>query len=176
MGKITYHQRRLVLGWATLLMAILILLDLYEDYIEGAHWEHLIVEIALFSISSFIFLYVLAGLFDEKRKRKSLESTLHKLSLEQDQMHQEMQGYLSGLAAVIECQFGQWKLTPSEHEVGFLLLKGLSLKEISSVRQTSEKTVQAQTQAIYKKANLHSRSEFAAFFLEDLLPQRRLDA
>ena len=55
-------------------------------------------------------------------------------------------------------------------EVGFLLLKGITLKEIADIRQTQLKTVQQQSQSIYQKTGLASRSELAAFFLEDLLP------
>nr|HMN69592.1 helix-turn-helix transcriptional regulator [Bdellovibrionales bacterium] len=66
-------------------------------------------------------------------------------------------------------QLTSWKLTISEKEVAFLLLKGLSLKEIAEIRKTSEKTARAQSTAIYEKSGLSGRSELAAFFLEDLL-------
>ncbi|MGE3975871.1 MAG: helix-turn-helix transcriptional regulator, partial [Bdellovibrionales bacterium] len=48
-------------------------------------------------------------------------------------------------------------------------LKGLSLKEIAGVRNTTEKTARVQSTAIYSKAGLSGRSELSAFFLEDLL-------
>ena len=51
----------------------------------------------------------------------------------------------------------------------FLLLKGLSLKEIADIRHTTEKTARAQSGSIYAKSGLSGRSELAAFFLEDLL-------
>tara|TARA_Y100000294_G_scaffold61918_1_gene58693 strand:+ start:2888 stop:3070 length:183 start_codon:yes stop_codon:yes gene_type:complete len=47
--------------------------------------------------------------------------------------------------------------------VGFLLLKGFSLKEIADFRDTKVKTVQQQSQSIYQKTGLVSRSELAAF-------------
>jgi DNA-binding NarL/FixJ family response regulator len=53
--------------------------------------------------------------------------------------------------------------------VGLLLLKGLSHKEVSEVRKTSETTIRQQALAIYRKAGLRSRAELSAFFLEDLL-------
>jgi len=52
-----------------------------------------------------------------------------------------------------------WKLTSSEKEVAFLLLKGLSLKEVAEVRNTSEKTARAQSTSIYNKAGLSGRSK-----------------
>ena len=77
---------------------------------------------------------------------------------------------LAGLSVKIENQFAHWQLTPAETEVGFLLLKDFSLKEIADMRNTKLKTVQQQSQSIYQKTSLASRSELAAFFLEDLLP------
>jgi DNA-binding NarL/FixJ family response regulator len=58
----------------------------------------------------------------------------------------------------------------------FLLLKGFSLVEIGEFRNTSEKTVRTQLSAIYAKAGLKNRAEFAAFFLEDLLPGSNVKA
>ena len=55
-----------------------------------------------------------------------------------------------------------WKggrLSPAEREVGLLLLKGLSLKEVAETRQTSERTVRQQALAVYRKAGLAGRAE-----------------
>lgn len=81
----------------------------------------------------------------------------------------EAQQALRGLAEAIDRQFGRWGLTGAEREVGFLLLKGLSLKEIADLRATSERTARDQARAIYRKAGVAGRSELSAFFLEDLL-------
>jgi len=70
---------------------------------------------------------------------------------------------------VIKWQFADWSLTPSEGEVALLILKGLSIKEISNARSTKEKTVRSQASAIYDKSNLSGRHELSAWFFEDLL-------
>ena len=70
----------------------------------------------------------------------------------------------------IDAQLSNWNLSVSEKEVAFLLLKGMSLKELAEIRKTTEKTARAQSIAIYSKAGLAGRSELSAFFLEDLLP------
>lgn len=69
---------------------------------------------------------------------------------------------------VLEIQFEQWSLSKSEQEVALLLLKGLSLKEISQIRGTKEKTIRQQASTIYQKSNLKGRHELSAYFLEDL--------
>jgi DNA-binding CsgD family transcriptional regulator len=68
----------------------------------------------------------------------------------------------------MDTQFQQWNLTAAEREVGLLMLKGLSHKEIAALRATTEATVRQQAQSIYRKANLPGKTAFSAFFLEDL--------
>jgi DNA-binding CsgD family transcriptional regulator len=81
----------------------------------------------------------------------------------------EARTYLNGLGEAIETQFSQWNLTEAEREVALLLLKGLSLKEVATVRAVSERTVREQARSIYSKAGLTGRAALSAFFLEDLL-------
>jgi DNA-binding NarL/FixJ family response regulator len=77
---------------------------------------------------------------------------------------------LSGeLLAVMHGQFSDWGLSPSESEVALLLIKGLSMKEISLARQVKEKTVRQQATAIYAKSGYAGRHELAAHFIEDLI-------
>lgn len=82
---------------------------------------------------------------------------------------QENERLIKNLAMKIKSQFLDWGLTKAECEIGFLLLKGFSLKEIASLRNTSERTVREQAINIYSKSKLKNRSELTAFFLEDLL-------
>jgi DNA-binding CsgD family transcriptional regulator len=70
---------------------------------------------------------------------------------------------------VIKEQFENWGLTTGEQQVAMLLLKGLSLKEVASVRQTKEMTVRQQASSIYAKSGLVGRHEFSAWFLDDFL-------
>jgi DNA-binding CsgD family transcriptional regulator len=81
----------------------------------------------------------------------------------------EARTYLDGLGAAIESQFARWNLTEAEREVALLLLKGLSHKEIATVRAVSERTVREQARALYAKSGLTGRAALSAFFLEDLL-------
>jgi DNA-binding NarL/FixJ family response regulator len=80
-----------------------------------------------------------------------------------------MAHHLRELGAGIQRQFQAWGLTAAEQEVGLLLLKGFSHKEIARLRRTSEATIRQQAAAIYQKANLSGRAALAAYFLEDLL-------
>jgi DNA-binding CsgD family transcriptional regulator len=81
----------------------------------------------------------------------------------------ESRSLLKGLGDAIDVQFGRWKLTDAEREVALLLLKGLSSKEVATVRAVSERTVREQARSVYAKSGLTGRAALSAFFLEDLL-------
>ena len=149
---------------------VLVGLDLISDYLEGGTGTHLILEGLLLAVSGVVFGEGIRKLAQARAKIESLKGDMEKLNEEKEKWKGETHQLLAGLSIKIENQFAHWQLTPAETEVGFLLLKGFSLKEIADIRNTKLKTVQQQSQAIYQKTGLASRSELAAFFLEDLLP------
>jgi len=145
------------------LIAVLIAWDLVVDYGEGADWRHVLVELmVLLAAGSGITL--LWRRFH--RTRTDLAAARDQARRWQEQ-HREL---IRGLGSAIETQFAEWQLTRAETEVGLMLLKGLSHKEIAAMRQTSERTIREQARAVYRKSGLAGRSSLAAFFLEDLLP------
>ncbi|GJL77293.1 MAG: hypothetical protein NPINA01_02820 [Nitrospinaceae bacterium] len=150
--------------------AVLVGIDLITDYQNGSSGSHLILEGILLGISGVFFVSGLRKLVLARKEIATLQVDVEKLHQEKEQWKNETHQLLAGLSVKIEKQFSGWKLTQAETEVGFLLLKGFSLKEIADIRQTKVKTVQQQSQSIYQKTGLASRSELAAFFLEDLLP------
>jgi DNA-binding CsgD family transcriptional regulator len=102
------------------------------------------------------------------RQRSDLAQSLAKARAEGDEWRRRSQVHLRGLGEAIQAQFAAWKLTSSEAEIAMLLLKGLSHKDIAGLRATSEATVRQQSRSIYQKSGLATRSELAAYFLEDL--------
>lgn len=153
-------------------LAVLIGTDLVMDARSGGSIPHLIVEGLLLAVSGGFFIFSIGQLKQAKIEIVSLQNNLNEVAREKEKWKQESQQLLQGLARKIEEQFADWKLTPAETEVGFLLIKGFSLKEISDLRNTQVKTTQQQAQSIYHKSGLANRSELSAFFLEDLLPSR----
>ena len=75
----------------------------------------------------------------------------------------------SAFMEVLEDHFTQWGLTPAERDVAFFVLKGFSTAEIAAFRKTSEGTVKAQTNAIYRKAGVSGRGQLMSVFIDDLL-------
>lgn len=162
--------------WVVLLfsgtLVVLVGLDLVTDYWSGGSGLHLILEGLLLVVSGALFVIGVRWLLSARKEIDTLTVDLEKIRAEKEKWKAESQQLLEGLSFKIEEQFGKWKLTRAETEVGFLLLKGFSLKEIADFRHTKLKTVQQQSQSIYQKTNLAGRSELSAFFLEDLLPPR----
>lgn len=70
---------------------------------------------------------------------------------------------------VLEERFGEWGLTPAERDVALFAIKGMSTQEIAVLRQTSEGTVKAQTNAIYRKAGVSGRPQLLSLFIDELM-------
>jgi DNA-binding CsgD family transcriptional regulator len=72
---------------------------------------------------------------------------------------------------LLEERFAEWGLTPAERDVALFSIKGLSTADIAGLRATSEGTVKAQTNAIYRKAGVSGRPQLLAQFIEDLMAE-----
>lgn len=70
---------------------------------------------------------------------------------------------------LLQERFVEWGLTPSERDVALFAIKGMTTAEIAALRSTSEGTVKAQTNAIYRKAGVSGRSQLLSLFIEDLM-------
>lgn len=156
---------------ATILFVIMVLnvFDVFTDISLGVPGWHILFEslIAIFSGIGALFLVkdIRARTLNIARLKQELLISDDKFKNISDEMKNARHEY----SEVINNQFKQWLLTPSEQEVAMLLLKGLSFKEIGSVRNTKEKTVRQQASVIYSKASVEGRHEFAAWFLEDFM-------
>ena len=106
----------------------------------------------------------------QHEEKMNLLRDLESARAEGEAWRREAHLHVAGLGTAIEGQFEIWGLTAAEREIGLLMLKGLSHKEIAALRGTTDLTVRHQATAIYQKAGVESRTAFCAFFLEDLLP------
>lgn len=166
------HKERLFLLFTLLLIALIVVVDLVTDSNEGVVIWHLAIEGSAGVLALAGVFYLLNQSIQLKRALKNERYLSEKLEQEAAAWRAQSRAYLSGLSALIDAQLTTWGLSPAERDVAFLLLKGLSLKEIANLRDTTEKTARVQSMAIYAKAGLAGRSELSAFFLEDLLPAR----
>ena len=143
--------------------------DLLADLAHGADTEHILKEALIISISVTAITWLLLGLRQQRLEIRSLRQELETASNLQTRPRKYVLEARKKLGNVVTRQFSEWLLTGSETEVGWLLLKGLSLKEIAIVRNTQEKTVRQQASSIYKKSGVSGRHAFSAWFIEDIL-------
>lgn len=130
--------------------------DIVADLIDGGEsLIHVLVE-------SVVFLAISTVLVIELRRVGRLRKAV--------QQERGKAARLSGeLLAAMRSEFAEWGLSASESEVALLLIKGLSMKEISGARQVKEKTVRQQATSVYAKAGCAGRHELVARFIEDLI-------
>lgn len=146
-----------------LICAMLFLLDVVSEY-PGIHhldWHFMRETLATVGVFVGIALQVgwLRGLI---RRNSRLERSVSMAS--------------SALQTIVEAHFAEWKLTPSEREIGFLLVKGLSISEIASVRGTAEGTVKAHLNAIYRKSHSRNRAELMSTLMDTLVERPLITA
>ncbi len=94
---------------------------------------------------------------------------IHKGLNRQKRMEQQVKAASGAFASLLEEHFETWKLTPSEADVALLALKGFSISEIATFRETAEGTVKAQCNAIYRKAGVSGRPQLLSLFIDELL-------
>ncbi len=125
---------------------------LYEGEFGSAH----------FVIEAFVFAAVSWTLVVNLRDLVGLRARL-----EQEQNRNRV---LAGeLAAGIEEQMDAWRLTRSEKEVAWLIIKGFRFAEIADLRGVKENTTRLQASALYAKVGVSGRAEFVAEIVHQLL-------
>ncbi|MEK9630080.1 MAG: hypothetical protein VW455_13805 [Nitrospinota bacterium] len=150
-------------------------LDVLSDLKVGASWGHIGTEGAILSVALMGIFWIVRENMNIKRTNRDLQQNLEKSEKDTALWKGEAEKYLKGLGEAIDNQMSHWGFTPAEKEVGLLMLKGFSFKEIAGFRNASERTARQQSLEIYKKSGLAGRAEFSAFFLEDLLLPKNMD-
>ena len=150
--------KRRMLALAMLALAMLFFAyDLAVDtFFEGEFGSpHFIIEAFVFAAVSWTLVVNLRDLVG-----------LH-ARLEQEQNRNKL---LAGeLATGIEEQMDAWRLTRSEKEVAWLIIKGFRFAEIADLRGVKENTTRLQASALYAKAGVSGRAEFVAEIVHQLL-------
>lgn len=156
-----------IIATALSLIMILNFFDVITDIGLGVPLWHIIEEGVIVLMSAVGAGYLIYDILKRSKQLEKLSAKLSESNLHLEKITDEMKKARHEYSQVIHQQFDDWQLTKSEQQVGLLLLKGLSFKEIAVVRETKEKTVRQQASTIYAKSELEGRHEFSAWFLED---------
>ncbi len=81
----------------------------------------------------------------------------------------QMRAASGEFSKLLDEQFTDWGLTPSERDVAVLSIKGLSVAEIAQARGTAEGTVKAHSAAVYRKAGVTGRHQLLSLFVDELI-------
>jgi len=159
--------------WISLILLVLIAFgafDFIEDWRAGADRSALWNDVSDLVLPLLLLGYIWRHLpLTTQRQARRLKDRDTRREVDLVHWRRIATSYLQGLGAVIDQQFATWELTPAEREVGLLLLKGLSMRQVAEIRSISERTARQQAGSVYTKSGLEGRAELAAFFLEDLL-------
>jgi DNA-binding CsgD family transcriptional regulator len=95
----------------------------------------------------------------------ALSRTLRQRNMAEERLRRASGAFMD----MLEERFAEWGLTSAERDVALFAIKGMSTAEIATLRSTSEGTVKAQTNAIYRKAGVTGRPQLLSLFIEDLI-------
>jgi DNA-binding CsgD family transcriptional regulator len=88
---------------------------------------------------------------------------------DKDKAEQRLRVASGAFMELLNERFAQWELTRAEADVALFAIKGMSTAEIAAMRGTSEGTVKAQTNAIYRKAGVTGRPQLLSLFIDELM-------
>jgi DNA-binding NarL/FixJ family response regulator len=151
-------------------------IDLLLDAPDNWLSFHVMYEVTLIAAAAAVSSFLWRGWYRSRHSLSEMRRTLEANAAERDAWRESARHALAGLGQAIDERFGAWHLTPAEREVGLMLLKGRSHKQIAFSTGRSERTVRQHAVGVYEKSGLAGRAELAAFFLEDLMLPRPVAA
>lgn len=159
-----------IIGAATVLTAVLSALDslFTGEAITGGDVATDFVEMLVLSSAMVASVVVVERLRGLEKTTSTLRAEIEEAASAGRAWRSQSEHLFKGLSEAIATQFRDWELTEAEADIASLILKGLALKDIAALRETSEATIRQQAQLIYRKSGLRNRSELSAYFLEDL--------
>jgi DNA-binding CsgD family transcriptional regulator len=159
---------RLVLSVVFLIIVVGGSIDVVLDKPTTLFDAHILVEVTLIAVSLGAVVYLARGWYGAQSFARELATTAEVRTAERDQWRDRARHLLDGLSGVMDGQFEEWELTPTERETALMLLQGHSHKRIASLSGRSERTVRQHAVAVYRKSGLAGRAELAGFFLGGL--------
>jgi DNA-binding NarL/FixJ family response regulator len=164
-----YRRPALFAGAATTFALLLGMEILKEEDLGAVEILTEAVTLALIVGCSVCAALFSARLTEQEAESSDIRGEIARIKARDAQWRTDLASHFQELGAAIQSQFVDWGFTRAEQDVGLLLLKGFSHKEIARLRNTSEATIRQQATALYQKAGLSGRAALSAYFLEELL-------
>ncbi|MBE0414718.1 helix-turn-helix transcriptional regulator [Yoonia sp.] len=137
--------------------------DLILEFPDPRVWAYLGPEALIHLLSELlIMLLLLIGFGIARQIQRYLE-------LQSDSMARDLRSLRGDFDSILHRQFESWQLTAAQRDVALLCLRGLRISDIAAIRGSAEGTVKAHFSAIFRAANVRTRSEFVALFMEEFI-------
>ena len=143
--------------------------EIISEFAVGESLTEMADDLGRFALSMLVLLLFAYEYWTQQKALKALQRQLGRFKSGLSTLEPQTVEIANRYRNVMQRQFEAWQLTDSEQDVVILMLKGLSFREIAQLRETREKTVRQQASSVYRKADVASRNELAAWFFEDLL-------
>ena len=127
------------------------------------------VEILIVCSSLGFVFYITRLLYQNMLQQTQMRQTLQQVRKQLNSSNQRLQQGKEAFRESVDWQLNEWQFTQTQKEIAFLLLKGLSAKEIAGQRFVQEKTIRNHLSAIYEKSGMPGKHVFCAWFFEGLL-------
>lgn len=167
--KSFFRSQLFVCSFFILFGSSFLFFDIADDMAHGSSLSHIFLEVTAVLLTVLAACTLISKYFNLRSNYAKMQGDNLLLKQEFQELKTKSEQLAKDIQDRMDVAMSQWHLTEAEKDVALLLLKGFSNKEIASLRETSENTVRQQTTSIYKKSNLHTRSELSAYFIEDLL-------
>lgn len=128
-------------------------------------WMEILIVCTSLGFVFYITRLLYTNMIHQIRMKQTLQQVRQKLHSSNQRLRQGKEAFRES----IEWQLNEWQFTQTQKEIAFLLLKGLSAKEIADQRFVQEKTIRNHLSAIYDKSGLSGKHVFCAWFFEGLL-------
>lgn len=156
-----------------LCIVLLAAFDIWFDFQHGIPFRYLIFEGLVFFLALIGFNFFLQRFLQSSKNQRSklthLQDEIDRKDQQLGSLNKKIKSFKEAFAEDIERTFREWEFTKAESQVAGLLLKGLSIKEIATIRQANENTVRSQCTSIYRKSKLANRSQLSSYFFDDLI-------
>ena len=159
-----------LIGLIALVVFSLMAFDLAREPVFPP-WQEVAIDLAeklILLTAMAAVAWTVHGVIDLRAEQEAITNNMIRSVAQGNEWRAQQRREIEALSKAIEDQFQAWRLTAAEADVAGLMLKGVSHKEISVARNTSEATIRQQAQSIYRKSGLSGRAELAAYFLESL--------
>lgn len=158
--------------WFVLIYGFLIILFVWDHTSHGhagVSTPHVVIEFLIMVAAMVGVVFFWRQLTESRQLTRQLRHKLDDAREQVSRWQHEERDLINDLRNAIDRKFDEWDFNTSEKEVAWCLLKGMSMKDIATLRSSTDRSIRQQAYVLYHKAGLTGRAELSAYFLGGLV-------